>query len=163
MPYFSDVGFLVGIDVGKAGFDVSQDPLPVVVDRPHHQAVFIVIAEYISVLQPAYFILYLLQTPMTSTSAQCSLLRLGSRGYYILRCRRCAYADAQVLDLFATKEYETCRLNLCPTRLGTYRKYHLSALFYKFQSLFRQVITLVGMVRLIGISTKNITSFNCRI
>ena len=61
--------------------------------------------------QHAIIILYLLQTPMTSTSAQCSLLRLGSRGYYILRCCLCAYADAQVLDLFAMKEYETCRLS----------------------------------------------------
>ena len=48
--------------------------------------------------------------PITCTSAQCSLLRLGGRIYYILRCRRCAHADAQALDLFATEEYEICRL-----------------------------------------------------
>ena len=54
MPHFSDVGLIIGINVGKAGLYVCQHPLPFVVDRPYNKAVFITVAEYILMFEKAY-------------------------------------------------------------------------------------------------------------
>ena len=51
MPHFSNVGLLVRVNAGETRFYVFQHPLPMVVDRPYDQTVFIAIAEYILVFK----------------------------------------------------------------------------------------------------------------